>query len=568
MNITPKTIFFYLLLFIVLDSPIFGQLFLQDDFQYKNDIDWYWRSDGNQFKPAVQNGLLHLNLINASNSEHCNTEIYNLTTPYGPGTQVRVRIKASKIHNGSRGWGFWDGSLSSVAFDYDVAWVMQQGSTKPENVYNWFYFGSNSDTLHYTQLFDLNGQVDETKWQTYKIFWDNESVRFYLNDILTYVTNKRIPDQNMRMDIWIDNNVVNFNYPIERYNSIVDKSEMFVDFVELSGSDGPSISRETEGNILIWDTPNSFPNGERNHLWKQYEFNLQNDTETLIFLTGSAESYNEIDIADELKIIVDNNDYGWNNDYSLNGDTLNGKGKSIVLSTDLTKGNHKIDVYSNTTPFLRDVIVISKEGGKTLFAENYNETTKVEPGLWKSIDFNITELNDFTLIVSGTSEQNQEVRFEIDDKDYGWGTQNSINGNELNGKPNTIVINDILEVGLHQLRIYNNGAAQIYSIAAYVSPKLTSIEKTEIPRGDIILRVSPNPFNSSTIINYRTNKPSHNKIIIYNTLGQRVETLISKFQQAGEYNLSWNGNGQTSGIYICILESDNYFRVEKLLLLK
>ncbi len=41
------------------------------------------------------------------------------------------------------------------------------------------------------------------------------------------------------------------------------------------------------------------------------------------------------------------------------------------------------------------------------------------------------------------------------------------------GNPNTIVINEFLEDGLHQLKIFNNGAAQLYSIAVYGSSKLT-----------------------------------------------------------------------------------------------
>ena len=80
--------------------------------------------------PSVKDGLLELKLLNAVDSFYCNTEIYDPTEPYLPGTQVRVRLKCSEIHTGSRGWGFWDGDLDipSLLFDYDVAWVMQQGS--------------------------------------------------------------------------------------------------------------------------------------------------------------------------------------------------------------------------------------------------------------------------------------------------------------------------------------------------------------------------------------------------------------------------------------------------------
>ena len=48
----------------------------------------------------------------------------------------------------------------------------------------------------------------------------------------------------------------------------------------------------------------------------------------------------------------------------------------------------------------------------------------------------------------------------------------------------------------------------------------------------------------------------------------KVHVIYGSSGWAGEYNLTWEANDMTSGIYICILESDNYFKVEKLLLLK
>ena len=79
-----------------------AQLLRLDDFQYKNNY-WYWRSDGNQSKPITEDGLLKLQLKDAINTEYCNTEIYDPDEYYLPGTQARIRLKTSKIHNGSRG---------------------------------------------------------------------------------------------------------------------------------------------------------------------------------------------------------------------------------------------------------------------------------------------------------------------------------------------------------------------------------------------------------------------------------------------------------------------------------
>jgi hypothetical protein len=553
---------------MIYSSPqLLAQLILKDDFQTRSEY-WYWRADGNQKKPTVHDGLLHLQLLNAIDSEYCNTEIYDPTKPYEPGTQARIRLKTSPIHNGSRGWGFWDGSLSSVPTDFDVAWVMQQGSNNSGANFNWFTFGSNSDNLLNWQTFSLDNIIDETVWQTYKIVWEPNKVLFYIEDNLMFETSEFIPDQNMRMDIWIDNRVINLNEPTKFFNNNAESSEMFVDFVEISGSDGPSIERAIGENIILWESPNSFPNGSINHLWKQYEFDLLNASEGLLFITGSAENYNNYDKSDDLKVVVDNFDFGWENSYSLDGETLNGNGKSIVLPIQFSAGQHDLKLYSNTTPFLKDVIVLSSENGEPILIKNYNEAAEDENGLWKTINFNTSGNNSTTILISGTGNKKQALRLEVDDKNYSWTGENSIDGNALNGNPKTVVINEFLEDGPHQLKIFNNGAAQLYSVAIYGSSKITDISQIDSAEKNLIFRANPNPFNNSTVINYVTKQNSNNRITIYNTLGEQIDIILDEFQYAGEYQLSWNPKNQTSGIYICILESDNYFKVEKLLLLK
>jgi len=214
----PINIILYLLIFNI--SSI-AQVILLDDFQSRSEY-WYWRSDGNQTPPKVEYGLLHLQLLNAVDSLYCNTEIYDPTTPYSSGTQVRIRLKATDIHYGSRGWGFWDGHLdiNSLVFDYDVAWVMQQASHQVSSDYNWFLFGVDGNLLTNRKTFELSGFVDETKWHTYNIIWNTNSVDFFIDGDFLFTTNENLPDENMRVDIWIDNRVIPINNPINFTNNI------------------------------------------------------------------------------------------------------------------------------------------------------------------------------------------------------------------------------------------------------------------------------------------------------------------------------------------------------------
>ncbi len=84
----------------------------------------------------------------------------------------------------------------------------------------------------------------------------------------------------------------------------------------------------------------------------------------------------------------------------------------------------------------------------------------------------------------------------------------------------------------------------------------------------------PNPFNPSTTIAYQLNNSSDVKLIIYNTLGQKIRTLIEdKPQSGGEYSIKWDGrddagNLVATGIYVYRLEAGNQIQAKKMLLMK
>ncbi|MCK4696511.1 MAG: T9SS type A sorting domain-containing protein, partial [Candidatus Cloacimonetes bacterium] len=63
------------------------------------------------------------------------------------------------------------------------------------------------------------------------------------------------------------------------------------------------------------------------------------------------------------------------------------------------------------------------------------------------------------------------------------------------------------------------------------------------------------------------------KLEIYNVKGQKIRTLKTGFQTAGEHSIVWkgrddNGNAVSSGIYFYRLESDDIFKIQKAVLMK
>lgn len=80
----------------------------------------------------------------------------------------------------------------------------------------------------------------------------------------------------------------------------------------------------------------------------------------------------------------------------------------------------------------------------------------------------------------------------------------------------------------------------------------------------------PNPFNPRTIITYQLNKNSFVELVIYDNLGRRIETLISKNQFKGNYSISVDfdkiNNMLPSGVYLYNLLVDNTYSISKKML--
>ena len=83
----------------------------------------------------------------------------------------------------------------------------------------------------------------------------------------------------------------------------------------------------------------------------------------------------------------------------------------------------------------------------------------------------------------------------------------------------------------------------------------------------------PNPFNPETQIPYTLASDVETKLMIYNTLGQVVRTLVNEHQAAGRYSIRWDGldavgRQVASGTYLYRLEAGSFKTVKKLMLLK
>ncbi len=78
----------------------------------------------------------------------------------------------------------------------------------------------------------------------------------------------------------------------------------------------------------------------------------------------------------------------------------------------------------------------------------------------------------------------------------------------------------------------------------------------------------PNPFNPSTNISFTMPHSSKVKLVVFNSLGEEIATLINGELEAGYHTVQFNANGLTSGIYFYQLISDGFSQTKKMILTK
>jgi hypothetical protein len=91
---------------------------------------------------------------------------------------------------------------------------------------------------------------------------------------------------------------------------------------------------------------------------------------------------------------------------------------------------------------------------------------------------------------------------------------------------------------------------------------------TTMPTEFSLTQNYPNPFNPATTIRYALPKAVHVKLTIFDPLGKEIETIVSKTQAAGEYEIQWNPSHLTSGVYLYRLQAGEFVETRKMVLMR
>jgi hypothetical protein len=94
-------------------------------------------------------------------------------------------------------------------------------------------------------------------------------------------------------------------------------------------------------------------------------------------------------------------------------------------------------------------------------------------------------------------------------------------------------------------------------------------DNTYFPEKYSLSQNYPNPFNPLTKIKFILPKQETVKIELYNTLGQKIETLLNKAMKAGHHEIEFNGSHLSSGIYFYQLQAgSDFMETRKMLLMR
>lgn len=207
---------------------------------------------------------------------------------------------------------------------------------------------------------------------------------------------------------------------------------------------------------------------------------------------------------------------------------------------------------------------------------NINDTNKTNPSNHiNSLTNSIlpVELSSFT---AGLSNSSINLRWttQTELNNYGFeierGTNNStfikigfIKGNGTTTLPHnySFVDNNISGSSkfLYRLKQIDVGGHFNYS---------KEIEVEVIPEHFVLYQNFPNPFNPSTTIRFDLPKAAEVNLSVYDSLGQKITTLVNGYLESGTHSEVFDGKNLASGTYIYKLQAHNFVQTKKMILMK
>ena len=185
------------------------------------------------------------------------------------------------------------------------------------------------------------------------------------------------------------------------------------------------------------------------------------------------------------------------------------------------------------------------------------------------------ELTAFTATVNGstvqlnwrTDTEIQNYGFEIERRpksDAGsWQTIGFVPGNGNSNSPKSYSYDDnTVTSGAYQYRLKQIDTDGSVAYSGVVDVLLGT------PTEFTLSQNYPNPFNPSTAISFDIPVKSDVTLIIFNALGEAVQTLALGTYEPGRHTVSFTATNLSSGVYFYRLQAGEFVQIKKMVLMR
>ena len=117
-------------------------------------------------------------------------------------------------------------------------------------------------------------------------------------------------------------------------------------------------------------------------------------------------------------------------------------------------------------------------------------------------------------------------------------------------------------------------SAIVRGVCDYIGINLSNIDSALILPEEYSLQQNyPNPFNPSTRINFHLPEDGFVSISILDIKGREIVTILEEEHVAGSKSVNWtavnkNGDLLPSGVYICLMKTNDLILSKKIILLR
>ena len=95
-----------------------------------------------------------------------------------------------------------------------------------------------------------------------------------------------------------------------------------------------------------------------------------------------------------------------------------------------------------------------------------------------------------------------------------------------------------------------------------------NLSDTFLPTEVSLSNAYPNPFNPVTMLTYDVPSDMTVSMGIYDVRGRLVDELVNDMREQGRYEIAWNADQHSSGVYMVKMTAGTTVKVQKIMLVK